>query len=89
MKLVATGKAADADTERRQRFLEQMERGVSSIRFDAGRWLAELPGETPAQRGARAQRLLLAVAPQQSVDLSADSPTVVRGLVLDAAYQLK
>ena len=89
LKPVAAGDAVDADAERRRRFVEQMERGMSSVRFDAGRWLAELPGETAAQRGARAQRLLLAVAPQQGVDLSAEPAVVVRGLVLDAAYQLK
>jgi uncharacterized protein (DUF1800 family) len=89
MKLVAAGGAVNVDAAERQRFLERMERGVSSIRFDAARWLGELPGETSVERGARAQRLLLAVAPQQKVDLAADPPTVVRGLVLDAAYQLK
>jgi len=66
-----------------------MERGVSNIHFDAARWLAQLPGETAAERGKRAQRLLLAVAPQQTIDLSADAPALVRSLVLDAAYQLK
>ncbi len=86
--VVATG-PADSDAERRLRFLQQMERGVSNIRFDAGRWIAQLPGETVAQRGQRAQRLLLAVAPQQAIDLSAEPSALVRGLVLDAAYQLK
>ena len=89
MKLVAAAGASDADAERRRRFLEQMERSVSNLRFDAGRWLGEVPGETAALRGQRAQRLLLAVAPQQAVDLAPDPSGVVRGLVLDAVYQLK
>ncbi|HET7033788.1 MAG TPA: DUF1800 domain-containing protein, partial [Casimicrobiaceae bacterium] len=89
VKAVAASASVDADGERRQRFLQQMERGVSNIRFDAGRWLAQLPGDTAAQRGQRAQRLLLAVAPQQAIDLSAEPPALVRLLVLDAAYQLK
>ena len=89
IQLVATGGAVDAAAAERKRFLERMDRGVSTIRFDAARWLAQLPGETAVERGKRAQQLLLAVAPQQSVDLSADPTAVVRALVLDATYQLK
>ena len=89
MKLVVAGGAIDVDAAQRQRFLERMERGVSNIHFDAAGWLAQFPGETAAERGRRAQRLLLAVAPQQTVDLAADPSAVVRSLVLDAAYQLK
>jgi hypothetical protein len=90
VKLVAAaGGVVDADAAQRQRFLERMERGASNIRFDAARWLAQLPGKTDAERAKRAQRLLLPVAPQHAIDFSADAPTVVRSLVLDAAYQLK
>ena len=89
VKVPAAAGPVDADGGRRQRFLQQMDRGVSSIRFDAGGWLAQLPGDTAAQRGQRVQRLLLAVAPQQAIDLSAEPTALVRGLVLDAAYQLK
>ena len=89
IQLVATGGAVDAAAAERKRFLERMDRGVSTIRFDAARWLAQLPGETAVERGKRAQQLLLAVAPQQSIDLSADPTAVVRALVLDATYQLK
>jgi uncharacterized protein (DUF1800 family) len=89
LKVIAGAGVTDAGTARRQRFLQQMERAVSSIRFDGARWLDELPGATPVERGKRAQRLLLAVAPQQPVDLSADRLAIVRGLVLDDAYQLK
>jgi uncharacterized protein (DUF1800 family) len=90
MPVVAAAAPIDAaDAERRQRFIQQMDRGVSNVRFDAARWLAQLPGDTAAARGQRAQRLLLAVAPQRAIELSAESSTVVRALVLDAAYQLK
>ncbi|HVN36336.1 MAG TPA: DUF1800 domain-containing protein [Casimicrobiaceae bacterium] len=89
MKLVAAGGVVDADAAQRQRFLERMERGASNLHFDAARWLGALPGATAAERGKQAQRLLLAVAPQQAVDFAADPPTVVHALVLDAAYQLK
>jgi hypothetical protein len=89
MKLVAAAGAADSGAARRQRFLQQMERSVSSVHFDSARWLARLPGTTPVERAKHAQRLLLAIEPQQPIDLSADPLAIVRGLVLDAAYQLK
>ena len=71
MQVVAAVDASDA-AARRQRFLQRMERDVSSVRFDGTRWLAQLPGATPVERGRRAQRLLLAVEPQQPVDFSAE-----------------
>jgi uncharacterized protein (DUF1800 family) len=80
---------ADADSARRQRFMRQMDRGVSSIHFDSAGWMARFPGATIEERSRWAQRLLLPVEPQRTTDLSADSLAVVRGLVLDAAYQLK
>ncbi len=89
MQVIAAADAADSGAARRQRFLRQMEREVSSVRFDSTRWLAQLPGATPVERGKRAQRLLLAVEPQQPVDLSAEPLAIVRAMVLDAAYQLK
>ena len=81
--------AADDENARRQRFARQMERGLSSLHFDSARWIAQFPGATPTERARWAQRLLLTVEPQLPTDLDADSLTVVRGLVLDAAYQLK
>ena len=81
--------AASDETARRQRFMRQMERGLSSVHFDSARWMAQFPGATPAERARWAQRLLLAAEPQQTPDLDADSLTLVRALVLDAAYQLK
>jgi uncharacterized protein (DUF1800 family) len=79
----------DDDKARQQRFRLQMERGLGSADFDSTRWMATFPGASSAERERAAQRLLLAVPPQVSPDLSADSQTFVRGIVLDAAYQLK
>ncbi|MEO8303483.1 MAG: DUF1800 domain-containing protein [Betaproteobacteria bacterium] len=79
----------NADAVRRQRFIRQMDRGLSGVHFDSDPWMTRFPGETPVERARWAQRLLLPVEPQQATDLSADSLAVVRGLVLDAAYQLK
>jgi uncharacterized protein (DUF1800 family) len=89
MRAIAAASVSDSGTVRRQRFLQQMERDVSSVHFDSARWLAQLPGASSVARGKWAQRLLLAIEPQQPIELSADPLTVVRGLVLDAAYQLK
>jgi hypothetical protein len=92
------GRGADAGRrsgghERRrraaQRFLRQMERDVSSVRFDGTRWLARSRARRASSAARRAQRLLLAVEPQQPIDFSAEPLALVRGLVLDAAYQLK
>ena len=66
-----------------------MERWLASLQFDSARWIAQFPGSTPSERARWAKRLLLAVEPQQPADFSADSLTLVHGLVLDAAYQLK
>jgi uncharacterized protein (DUF1800 family) len=79
----------DGDAARRQRYARQMERGLATVHFDSDAWMARMPGATPVERARSAQRLLLPVEPQHATDLSADSLAVVRGLVLDAAYQLK
>jgi len=79
----------DDDKARRQRFLRQMERGLASLDFDGGRWIANFPGASAPERGRSAQQLLLAVAPQQRLDFDLDSRALVHAMVLDAAYQLK
>ena len=86
---ITPGAALDEDKARQQRFARQMERGLASVQFNSARWIAQFPGATPNERARWAQRLLLAVEPQQPADFSADSLTLVHGLVLDAAYQLK
>jgi len=86
---VAPQGVPDDEKARQQRFLRQVERGLSRLHFDSARWMAQFPGATSAERAQAAQRLLLATEPQQAADLHADSLALVRGLVLDAAYQLK
>jgi len=84
----ATAPIADAKL-RRQRFAREMEREIASLHFDGARFVAQLRGATAAERAAAAQRLLLPVEPQRSVDPAVDAPALVRSLVLDPAYQLK
>jgi uncharacterized protein (DUF1800 family) len=79
-----TGEAA-----RVQRMRREMNRGLAQVHFDSARFAASLPGATADERGRAAQRLLVAVPPVQAVDTSSDSASVVRALVLDAAYELK
>jgi hypothetical protein len=86
---VAPQGVPDDEKARQQRFLRQMERGLSRLHFDSARWMAQFAGATSAERAQAAQRLLLATEPQQAADLHTDSLALVRGLVLDAAYQLK
>jgi uncharacterized protein (DUF1800 family) len=79
----------DAEKARQQRFRRAMERGIASTRFDSAAWVAALPGDSPPARAQAAQRLLLATAPLQAPDRDADALTLLRGLVQDAAYELK
>ena len=82
--------ALDPEKARQIRFMRAMERGVSSVQFESGLWLTQFdasPG-TRSRTGA-ASRLLLATAPQSVPDASSEPLTLVRALVLDAAYQLK
>ncbi len=77
----------------RKQFLDRltraMERRLDQTHLDSAAWVNALPGAGPAARARAAQRLLLATAPLQAPDLDADPPSLVRGMVLDAAYQLK
>jgi hypothetical protein len=81
--------AGDDERARQQRFRRAMERRLDQTHLDSAAWMDALPGAGPAARAQSAQRLLLATAPLQAPDLDADAPSLVRGLVLDAAYQLK
>jgi len=65
-----------------------MQRRLSGIDFDSGRFLAQFPGVTVKERGQWAQRLLLPVAPQGD-DPPNDADAIVRALLFDTAYQLK
>ncbi len=81
--------ALGIDQIRRTRYANAMERGMASLEFDSVHWMAQFPGATAAARARAAQRLLLATAPQATPDYNADSMTLVRGLLQDAAFELK
>jgi hypothetical protein len=59
------------------------------VQLDTARFFAQLPGATSEDRAHAAERLLLAVPPQHAPEPDADSPTFVRALLLDPAFQLK
>jgi len=85
-----TQPGADADRERQARIARAVERGINSVQFDAIAWTAQLDGAHPKlRRSDAAVRMLLAVAPQTLPDASDDPLALVRGITLDAAYQLK
>jgi hypothetical protein len=65
-----------------------VERGLSGLAFDSAGFLAQFPGATADERARWAERLLLPLAPQSS-GAGADSLALVRGYLLDTAYQLK
>jgi hypothetical protein len=79
----------DTDRMRRARYAREMERGLADLGFDSARWMAQFPGATAAAREHVAQHLLLATAPQAEPDYGADSLTFLRGVLQDAAYELK
>jgi uncharacterized protein (DUF1800 family) len=82
--------AVDPDKARQARFMREMERGMRSVPFESGVWLAQFDtSRGTVSRSDAASRMLLAATPQSRPDMSNDSLTLVRGLVLDAAYQLK
>jgi hypothetical protein len=67
-----------------------MERGLSSVQFESGVWLAQFDASRGTRtRSSAASRLLLATAPQSVPDSSSEPLALVRALVLDAAYQVK
>ncbi len=81
--------APAGEAARVQRMRREMNRGLAQIHFDSARFVAAFPGATPDERGRAVQRLLLAVPPVAPLDTGADSLTLARTLLLDAAYQLK
>ncbi|HKE39050.1 MAG TPA: DUF1800 domain-containing protein [Casimicrobiaceae bacterium] len=87
---IAPGGTADSDNMRRIRFLQAMGRGLDSVHFDSAAWLAQFDSlADAADRSDAAVRLLLAVAPQNVPDARDEPLALVRGIVLDASYQLK
>ncbi len=88
----STSPGVDDDKMRALRFLRQTDRAISSIRFDAARWVAQRSGATPQEKQQSAQALLLplpAVLAMASTATDADALSFVRATLLDPAYQLK
>jgi uncharacterized protein (DUF1800 family) len=87
---IAPAGAPDQDKMRQIRFLRAMDRGLTSIQFDSTAWLAQFKSAPDAVRRTDAvTRLLVATAPQTTPDPHSEPLVLVRGIVLDAAYQLK
>jgi hypothetical protein len=59
-------------------------RAVSQIRFESGKWLAQVPA---TERGL--ERLVLATAPVSALPRDAQGIEVIRHLAMDPAFQLK
>jgi hypothetical protein len=87
---IAAAGAQDQDKMRQIQFLRAMDRGLTSIQFDSTAWLAQFKSAPDAVRRTDAvTRLLMATAPQTTPDPHSEPAVLVRGIVLDAAYQLK
>ena len=87
---IAPTGAQDPDKMRQIQFQRAMDRGIASIQFDSTAWLAQFnSGYDSAKRTEAVTRLLVAIAPQTAPDPHSEPLALVRGIVLDAAYQLK
>lgn len=83
----------DEDPQARaRRIARALDRAFRELGFSATRWIASLPGDTPAVRRQTAVAILLAIPPAGSgaeVSKDADALGFVRAVLLDPAYQLK
>jgi uncharacterized protein (DUF1800 family) len=87
---IAPAGAQDPDKMRQVQFRRAMERGLHGIQFDSSAWLAQFgPPQAATTRTDAATRFLLATAPQATPDPNSEPLVMVRGIVLDVAYQLK
>jgi uncharacterized protein (DUF1800 family) len=87
---IAAAGAQDSDKMRQLRFMRAMDRGIASLHFDSAAWLAQFHAARDATaRADAATRMLLAAAPQAAPDPGDEPLAMVRGIVLDASYQLK
>jgi len=86
---IAPSVAQDQDKMRQLQFIRAMNRGINSLHFDSATWLAQLRPTRDATRAEAATRLLLAAEPQNATDPRDEPLAMVRGIVLDASYQLK
>jgi uncharacterized protein (DUF1800 family) len=90
--MMATTLPANGDDAARvERFLRAIDRGVRNVQFDAARWLARQPGDSPVAKMQSARALLLPLPPVVADEPRADSDALafVRATLLDPAYQLK
>ncbi|HEY2863131.1 MAG TPA: DUF1800 domain-containing protein [Casimicrobiaceae bacterium] len=78
------------DETRKLRSMRAVDRGLRSVQFDSKSWLAQwkVPGDANARSDA-AVRLLFAVPPQARPAAGEDALAMLRGLVLDAAFELE
>jgi uncharacterized protein (DUF1800 family) len=87
--------ALDLDDDpraRRLRIARALDRAFRDLSFSATRWLASMPGDTPAAKRRAAQSVLLPLPPAGSgaaISPDADALAFVRATLLDPAYQLK
>ena len=83
--------AAVGDTERVRaiRFLRAVDRSIRSVQFDSTAWVAQWKSTADARaRDDAIVRLLFAVPPRTALQRS-EPVALLRGLVLDPAYELK
>ena len=84
--------AGDEAQARARRIARAFLFAYRSIAFSATRWVASMPGETPASKRQAAQVVLLPIAPAgsgASISPDADALSFVRLTMLDPVYQLK
>src|SRR5512147_1300138 len=83
----------DEDAKARaQRVARALDRAFRELGFSATRWMASLPGSTPASKRRAAMAVLLPIPPAGSGAAAredTDALGFVRAVMLDPAYQLK
>ncbi len=65
------------------------DRATHDIRFDAGRWFAQIPADSGGDAPSRATRVLLPLPAVDPIASDIDAPNAVRRTLQDAAYQLE
>ncbi|MFI4923941.1 MAG: DUF1800 family protein [Vicinamibacteria bacterium] len=90
---IGTDANADEDARARQlRIARALDRAFRELAFSATRFIASMPGDTPAAKRRNAQTVLLPIAPAgsgASIPQDADALAFVRLTMLDPVYQLK
>ena len=84
--------SADAAKLRALRAARAVDRAFRELGFSPTRWIAALPGDTPADKRAAAQRVLLPISPAAGgtgAHDEADPLAFLRATLADPAYQLK